>query len=76
MTAETLPALDDCFRIIEVSDGRFVAGTIFERKLGSELPDYGRHLVAIYRNSLFHLIPLDYLLAHSTDGCLPNASGS
>lgn len=61
MVSESMPALDKRFRVIEVSDGRFVAGAIFERKLGGELPDYGRHLVAVYRQSPFCLVPLGYL---------------
>ncbi|MFO7763791.1 MAG: hypothetical protein R6V61_08690 [Wenzhouxiangellaceae bacterium] len=56
------------FRIVEVSDGRFLAGEIFARKLGGTLPDYGRHLVALYRNDPFRFTPLGYLniLPHAT----------
>jgi len=56
------------FRVAEVSDGRFFAGAIFERKLGGTLPDYGRHLVAFHRTDAFHFVPLGYLniLRHDT----------
>jgi len=52
---------DSPFRIIEVSDGRFLAGEIFQRKLGGTLPDYGRHLVAVYRHDPLRFAPLGYL---------------
>jgi hypothetical protein len=52
---------DDRFRVCEVSDGRFFAGPIFERKLGGDLPDHGRHLVAFYRHDPFRFTPLGYL---------------
>lgn len=60
--------LESFFRVVEVSDGRFFAGPIFERKLGGELPDYGRHLVAFHRVEAFRFTPLGYLniLPHET----------
>jgi len=56
------------FGVVEVSDGRFLAGEIFARKLGGSLPDYGRHLVAFYRHDPFRFTPLGYLniLPHAT----------
>jgi len=63
----TPPAIPG-FRVVEVSDGRFLAGDIFARKLGGTLPDYGRHLVALYRHDAFRFTPLGYLniLPHAT----------
>ena len=52
---------DPAFRIVEVSDGRYFAGEIFRRKLGGTLPDYGRHLVALYRHDPLRFAPLGYL---------------
>jgi hypothetical protein len=61
-SAEAMSTIaDDRFRICEVSDGRFFAGPIFERKLGGDLPDHGRHLVAFYRHDPFRFTPLGYL---------------
>jgi len=53
--------LHEFFRVVEVSDGEFLAGEIFRRKLGQELPDLGRHLVALYRADAFGFVPLGYL---------------
>lgn len=52
---------DSPFRVVEVSDGRFFAGEIFRRKLGGTLPDYGRHLLAVYRHDPLRFTPLGYL---------------
>lgn len=52
---------DSPFRVVEVSDGRFFAGEIFRRKLGGTLPDYGRHLLAVYRHDPQRFTPLGYL---------------
>jgi len=49
------------YRISEVSDGRFFAGHIFRDKLGDELPDEPRHLVAFYRLGTTRFVPLGYL---------------
>jgi hypothetical protein len=54
-------ALDDRFSVCEVSDGRFFAAEIFRRKLGGDLPDHGRHLVAFYRHDATRFTPLGYL---------------
>ncbi|MGK7296887.1 MAG: hypothetical protein ACNS61_13875 [Candidatus Wenzhouxiangella sp. M2_3B_020] len=53
--------LEDRFRVCEVDDGRFFAGHIFARKLGGELPEEKRHLVAFYRKSALAFVPLGYL---------------
>lgn len=37
--------------ITEIDDAEFVAGALFRRKFGSPPPDFGRHLVAFYRDS-------------------------
>ncbi len=52
--------LDECFRTAEVSDGGYFAGEIFRHKLGGELPDYGRHVVAFYKPDWDHIVPLGY----------------
>lgn len=52
---------DSPLRVVEVSDGRYFAGEIFRRKLGGTLPDYGRHLVAMYRHDPLRFTPLGYL---------------
>jgi len=54
------PLRKDYFRVCEVSDGHFFAGEIFHAKLGGKLPDYGRHITALYKKDLT-LIPLGYL---------------
>lgn len=54
-------AFDDFFRVVEVSDGDYLAGAIFQRKLGHALPDLGRHLVGLYRGDAFSFTPLGYL---------------
>lgn len=54
------PARPDYFRVCEVSDGHFFAGEIFQVKLGGVLPDYGRHIVALYKHGP-NLVPLGYL---------------
>lgn len=56
----TNPLQKDYFRVCEVSDGRFFAGEIFKVKFGGVLPDYGRHIVALYKNGMT-LVPLGYL---------------
>ena len=53
-------SLNDCFETAEVSNGRFFAGEIFRNKLGGELPDYGRHIVAFYKHGWSHIVPLGY----------------
>lgn len=53
--------LQDRFRVCEVDDGRYFAGHIFTRKLGGELPEEKRHLVAFYRKSARAFVPLGYL---------------
>lgn len=57
---EEIDSLNECFTTAEVSDGRFFAGEIFRNKLGGELPDYGRHVVAFYRHGWSHIVPLGY----------------
>ena len=49
------------YRISEVSEGRFFAGHIFRDKLGDEVPDEPRHLVAFYRLGTTRFVPLGYL---------------
>ncbi|WP_376696090.1 hypothetical protein [Wenzhouxiangella sp. EGI_FJ10305] len=53
--------LQDFYRVVEVSDGDFLAGEIFRHKLGHELPDRGRHLIGCYRAEAFRFVPLGYL---------------
>jgi hypothetical protein len=60
--------LDGRFAVCEVSDGRFFAGHIFRRKLGGELPEHGRHLVAFYRHDEARFTPLGYLNILEHDG--------
>jgi len=60
MNHESAPTRLDCFRVCEVSDGHFFASEIFKVKLDGELPDYGRHVVALYKHGL-QLVPLGYL---------------
>ncbi len=43
-------ALRSFLTISEVDDGDFLAGALFQRKFGSAPPDFGRHLVALYRD--------------------------
>jgi hypothetical protein len=64
----SVDALDGRFAVCEVSDGRFFAGHIFQRKLGGELPDHGRHLVAFYRHDETRFTPLGYLNILEHDG--------
>jgi len=66
MTEPVLDDLDRRLSVCEVSNGRYFAGHIFRRKLGGELPEHGRHLVAFYRQDEMRFTPLGYLniLAH------------
>lgn len=57
----------DYFKVCEVSDGRYCAGHIFKEKLGGVLPDYGRHIIALYKHDLC-LITLGYLNILEHDG--------
>lgn len=68
MNQPLLDHLDGRFAICEVSNGRFFAGHIFLRKLGGELPDHGRHLVAFYRHDATRFTPLGYLNILGHDG--------
>ncbi len=53
--------LNECFRVVEVSDAAFVAGGLFQLKFGDPIPDYGRHLVALYQNHSHQYVPVGYL---------------
>jgi peptidoglycan/xylan/chitin deacetylase (PgdA/CDA1 family) len=42
------PSWRDCLRTWEVNDARVVAGELFRRSFGHEIPDYPRHFVLVY----------------------------
>ena len=48
-------------QIIEVSNGSFFAGDFFRQSFGDDLPDWGHHLVFMYRKNPGQFIPLGYL---------------
>lgn len=52
---------DNCFAVVEVSDGNFFCGELFQRKFGHPVPDWGRHLVAFYTAGEREFSPLSYL---------------
>ena len=60
--------LNEFFRVVEVSDSHFMADAIFMHKFGHSVPEYGRHLVALYQNHPQHFVPVGYLniLPHDT----------
>lgn len=50
MTSETAsPSLDEAFAVREIEDARSVAGDLFRRKFGQEIPDFPHHIVAFWR---------------------------
>lgn len=44
------PSVRGFLTITETDDAGFLAGALFRRKFGSEPPEVGRHLVALYRD--------------------------
>lgn len=49
------------FRVAEVDCGPFIAGESFRHKFRHEAPDFGHHLIAFYKKSWDHLVPMGYL---------------
>ncbi|MCR9107090.1 MAG: hypothetical protein NXI15_17500 [Gammaproteobacteria bacterium] len=47
--------------VLEVQDGEFFAADLFQRKYGVAPPEYGRHIVALYRDSAAAMHTLSYL---------------
>jgi hypothetical protein len=47
--------------ISEVDDGRAFAEHIFQRKFRQSAPDFPHHIVAFYRHTEHHLVPLSYV---------------
>lgn len=61
-TSFELPArLHGWITVTEVQDGAFYADHLFQRKYGGATPDYGRHIVALYRDDKFAVHTLSYL---------------
>ena len=60
--ASELPeSLRGWITVCEVQDGSFFAGDLFQRKYGVAPPEYGRHIVALYRDDDNALHTLSYL---------------
>jgi hypothetical protein len=53
--------LDDLVIITEVADGPAVAGHIFRRKFGAEMPGFAHHVVAFLRPAEDLLVPANYV---------------
>lgn len=53
--------IEDRLIVTEVVDGPFLASGIFNRKFGGNAPDYGHHLLALYRRHAHHYLPVGYL---------------
>ena len=53
--------LDDLVIITEVDEGPAIAGHIFRRKFGEDLPDFPHHVVAFLRLDDGSLMPVTYL---------------
>lgn len=49
------------FQVVEVDSGPFVAADSFRRKFGHEAPTFRHHLIALYRKSWDHLVPMGYV---------------
>ncbi len=45
----------------EVSDGQFIAGDLFRKKFEGLPPKQKHHLLALYRRSSHHLVPVSYV---------------
>jgi hypothetical protein len=48
MSASPFEGWRNCLRTWEVHDARVVAGELFRRSFGHEIPDYPRHFVLVY----------------------------
>lgn len=53
--------IEDKLVVTEVADGPFLVGDLFQRKFGGQVPDYGHHLLALYRRDWHHVVPVGYL---------------
>ncbi len=42
------PGWRDCFHTWEVNDARVLAGELFKRRFGHDIPDYAQHFVLVY----------------------------
>jgi hypothetical protein len=49
------------FQVVEVDSGPFIAGESFRRKFAQDAPTFQHHLIAFYRKSWDHLVPMGYL---------------
>lgn len=54
-------ALGDFICIAEIENGGFFAGDLFQRKFSSPPPDFGRHIIAFYKDSSGSFLPASYL---------------
>jgi len=45
----------------EVDPGSFFAGEFFARAFNDQLPNWGHHLICVYRKSQEHFVPLTYV---------------
>lgn len=66
MDSDTQPSIlpaayENWITVTEVSDGDFFAGELFQRKYNQELPAFGRHIVAFYREGNGSYQTLSYL---------------
>ncbi len=48
-------------RVVEVSDGGFLAGPLFQRKFGVAPPEEPRHFVVLYRDADGDLLSVSYV---------------
>ena len=54
-------ALRNWITVTEVTSGAFFAEALFQRKYGHQVPGFGRHVVAFYRNEAGAFQTLSYL---------------
>lgn len=62
MTVQTTDMeLDDFFDVIEIEDGRAVAGALFRRRYREDAPDFPHHIVGFWRSPDGDRMPLCYI---------------
>jgi hypothetical protein len=63
--------LADVLRVEEVADAEFYIGELFRRRFRAPPPDWPRHFVAFYRESVSRYVPLGYVhYSHFEDSYL------
>ena len=55
------PSLQDFILITEVSEGHRLANPIFERKFAQPCPEFGHHILALYRHGELGWLPATYV---------------